>query len=151
FLFFSFAHAADYYISPHGDDGKAGTSPSSAWRTIAKANATLRPGDTVYLRDGKYVDDPIRPSRSGTSSAPIQYVAYQGEKPVLTSNKVNGLAPAIDLTNRAYIVIDGVRVDGVKPYPNARVKHFAELSNTSYSVIRNSHFQYATGWHGVRM
>lgn len=145
------AYSAEYFVSPDGNDGNAGTSASRPWKTIAKANATLQPGDTVYLRGGTYNDDPIRPSRSGTSSAPIRYVAYQGERPVLTSGKKDGLAPAIDLTGRSYIVIDGVHVDGQRAWPNARVKHFAEFSNTSYSVIQNSHFQYANGWHGVRM
>lgn len=151
YLFFSLAQAADYFVSPDGNDGNAGTSVANAWRTIGKANASLRAGDTVYLLGGTYSDDPIRPSRSGTSSAPIRYVAYQGEKPVISSARVNGLSPAIDLTDRSYIVIDGIHVDGVNPDPRARVKHFVEFSNTSHSVIQNSRFQYATGWHGIRM
>ena len=145
------AHSAEYFVSPDGNDGNAGTSLAAPWRTIGKANATLKPGDTVYLLGGKYRDDPIRPSRSGTSGAPIRYVAYQGEEPVLTSGSKDGLAPAIDLKDRSYIIVDGIHVDGERAWPNARVKHFAEFSNTTYSVIQNGHFQYANGWHGVRM
>lgn len=151
FLFVSLAQAADYFVSPEGSDSNAGDSIGEAWRTIGKANRALRPGDTVHILGGKYVNDPIRPDRSGTSSGPISYVAYQGEEPVLTSDKRDGLNPAIDLTDRDYIIVDGINVDGVKGWPNSRVKHFAQFSNTSYSAIRNGHFQYATGWHGVRM
>src|SRR5690606_39096740 len=55
------AYSAEYFVSPDGNDGNAGTSASRPWKTIAKANATLQPGDTVYLRGGTYNDDPIRP------------------------------------------------------------------------------------------
>src|SRR5690606_22350345 len=75
------AVAAEYYVAPGGNDGNAGTSPSSAWRTIAKANAAVAPGDTIYLRGGRYVDDPIKPSRSGKAGAEIRYVAYADERP----------------------------------------------------------------------
>ena len=90
--FSSAASAADYYVSPSGNDANNGTSVSSAWRTIAKANGVLRAGDTLHMRGGEYVDDPIVPSASGRSGSPIVYTAYQNERPVLTSNRVLGLA-----------------------------------------------------------
>src|SRR5690606_25023154 len=123
------ASAADYFVSPDGDDGAAGKSISAAWRSLSKANAALQPGDTVYLRGGKYVNDPIRPARSGNAAAPIRYVAYEGEIPVLTSGKVRGLDVAIELSGRSHIHIDGIEVDGVKRNPNARVNHFVQIDN----------------------
>src|SRR6266487_4526021 len=42
-----------YYISPAGSDSAAGTSPTTAWRTLGRANsASLRPGDRVLLQGG---------------------------------------------------------------------------------------------------
>ena len=145
------AVAAEYYVAPNGDDGNDGTSPSSPWRTIGKANGTLQPGDVVYLRGGQYIDDPIKPSRSGTSGAEIRYVAYAGEQPVLTSNKSKGLSVAIDLTDRSHVVVDGIDVDGVKPGPGAHVNHFVNLYSASYNTISNGTFRYANGWHGIRI
>lgn len=145
------AGAAEYYVAPGGNDANDGTSPSSAWRTIAKANAALRPGDTVYLRGGKYVNDPIKPSRSGTAGSEIRYVAYQDEQPVLTSNSTKGLVVAIDLTDRSYVVVDGIDVDGVRPGPRAYVNHFVNLYNASHNTIANGTFRYANGWHGIRI
>ncbi|HEX6992931.1 MAG TPA: NosD domain-containing protein [Gammaproteobacteria bacterium] len=147
----SLAISAEYYVAPNGDDGNSGTSASSAWRTIGKANATLKPGDVVYLRGGKYVNDPIRPSRSGAAGSEIRYVAYPGEQPVLTSKSSSGLTVAIDLTDRSYIVVDGIDVDGVKPGPDAYVDHFVNLYNASYNTISNGTFRYANGWHGIRI
>ena len=145
------AWSAEYYVSPDGDNANNGRSPSSAWRTIGKANSSVEPGDVVHLRGGKYKSDPIRPARSGTASAPISYVAYRDEIPVLTADKAGGLSDAIDLTNRSYIVVDGIHVDGVKPNPNARVDHFVTIVDGQYNTIRNGRFRYATGWHGIRL
>lgn len=147
----SFALAADYYVSPEGSDDQAGTSPSAPWRTIGKANRTVQPGDIVHLLDGRYVNDPIRPGKSGTREAPIHYSAHAGAKPVLTSDEPRGLEIAIDLRGRSHIVVDGVHVDGVESHPRARVQHFAEIENGSHNTIANSSFRYAHGWHGVRL
>ncbi len=147
----SLALAAEYYVAPNGNDGNAGTSPAAPWRTIGKANAAVKPGDIVYLRSGKYVNDPIRPGRSGTAGSEIRYVAYPGEQPVLTSNSTSGLKVAIDLTDRSYVVVDGIDVDGVRPGPKAHVDHFVNLYNASYNTISNGTFRYANGWHGIRI
>ncbi|HEX6996047.1 MAG TPA: right-handed parallel beta-helix repeat-containing protein [Gammaproteobacteria bacterium] len=142
--------AASYYVSPNGDDSNAGTSPSSPWRSIAKANSAVAPGDTVHLLGGRYLDDPIKPAKSGTPEAPIRYVAYEGE-PVLTSDKVRGLVVAVDLSKRSHIVVEGIHVDGVKPNPDARVQHFVEIFDGSFNTIRDCTFRFAHGWHGIQL
>src|SRR5690606_6913208 len=147
----SLAYAAEYYVSPQGSDDDAGTSASAAWRTIAKANRTVQPGDVVHLLGGRYVNDPIRPARSGTAEAPIRYRAYGDGEPVLTSDKPRGLKVAIDLKERSHIHIEGVHVDGVEGNPKARVQHFVEIRKGSYNTISESSFRYAYGWHGIRI
>jgi hypothetical protein len=143
--------AATYYVSPSGDDASAGTSASAPWGSIAKANSTVEPGDTVHLLGGRYVDDPIRPAKSGTADAPIRYVAYGDEPPVLTSDKVRGLEVAIDLSKRSHIVVEGVHIDGVEPNPRARVQHFVEIYGGSYNTVRDGTFRFAHGWHGIQL
>ncbi len=45
FLFADPVHAADYYVSASGQDSNTGNSPTNAWRTVAKVNASdLEPG-----------------------------------------------------------------------------------------------------------
>lgn len=47
------ASATTFYISAKGDDANAGTSPSRAWRTLARANRqTFAPGNSLRLRGG---------------------------------------------------------------------------------------------------
>lgn len=145
------ASAAEFFVSPQGDDSNDGGSASAPWRTIAKANKTVRPGDTVHLLGGKYVDDPIRPAKSGTAEAPIRYAALANEEPVLTSNSKQGLEVAIDLSKRSHIVVEGIHVDGVRRNPSARVKHFVKILDGSYNTVRNCDFRFAHGWYGIRL
>ncbi|PKV63467.1 right-handed parallel beta-helix repeat-containing protein [Pontibacter ramchanderi] len=45
--------AHTYYISPKGDDTNTGSSPASAWRSLARANShRYSPGDTLLLEGG---------------------------------------------------------------------------------------------------
>src|SRR5690606_39191356 len=106
------ASAADFYVSPNGSDSNAGTSSAQPWRSLRKANAAVSPGDTVHLLGGRYTDDPIHPGKPGTADAPIRYVAFQGQEPVLTSDKVRGLDVAIILSKRSHIVVESIHVDG---------------------------------------
>jgi len=59
-----------YYLSPKGDDGASGLSTRRAWRTPGHALERLKPGDTLYLLEGKYeLAAPLR--LRGTKAAPI--------------------------------------------------------------------------------
>jgi hypothetical protein len=142
------ASAAEYFVSPNGNDSNNGTSVSSAWRTIAKANGVLVAGDTLRLRGGEYVNDPIAPKNSGKSGAPITYAGYDGERPVLTGRSPLSLTHAIYLKGNSYIVVQNIVVNGKAPSPAATVAHFATLDGASYSEIRDSEFTYADGWSG---
>jgi len=76
------ALAADYYVSPAGDDAAAGTQ-AAPWRTLAKACSLAGPGDTVYVDAGTYRET-LRPARSGEDGRPIRFVAAAGQRPVLS-------------------------------------------------------------------
>ncbi len=71
------AYAATYYVSPLGDDTKAGTSPDAAWRTLGKVNNTrLRPGDSVLLQAGANFAGPLVPWGAGSAKAPVRIASY---------------------------------------------------------------------------
>lgn len=146
----SLGWTAEYHVSPQGDDGNPGTSASTAWRSIAKANAAVQPGDVVVIAGGRYLDDPIRPGRSGTPAAAIRYVAAAGETPVLSSDKTAGLEVAINLSKRSWIIVDGIDIDGVHRYPRSGVKHFVEVKDGHHNTIERGTFRNALGWHGVQ-
>lgn len=70
-----------FYVSPQGNDQNPGTS-GQPWRTIAQANASLQPGDTVLVREGTYAEQ-IWPVRDGVQGSPIVYAAMPGENAVI--------------------------------------------------------------------
>ena len=71
------AQARTFYVSPAGSDGAPGTSPASAWRTVARVNrARLRPGDTVLLRGGAAFRNTLMPRHSGRPGRPIAFASY---------------------------------------------------------------------------
>ena len=89
------AFSATYYVSPSGTNSNAGTQ-AAPFATIARAQTQAQPGDTVYLRGGRYaytagvescasrtaIVNAITLDKSGAEGRPIRYWAYPGEKPV---------------------------------------------------------------------
>lgn len=140
------AFSAQYYVSKAGDDANPGTK-SSPWKSLSKANNKVQPGDIVFIRGGEY-QEVLRPGRSGSQDAYITYRAYPGEKPVLTNSPGK---TAIVLDNRDYIAIEGIFVDGKKPYTSANLTKFVSMIDANYNIIRDSNFKYALGWNAVEI
>jgi len=85
--------AKAYYVDPSGNDSKSGTSPGSAWQTVARVNsANLRAGDVVYFKAGGEWRETLIPNASGSRGAPIVFTAYgNGSLPILCgSDSVTG-------------------------------------------------------------
>ncbi len=80
-------HAAEYYIDqahPSANDANSGTA-SLPWKTITKANASLMPGDTVYIKAGTY-NQYISPARSGTAGNLITFRNYSNDTVRITGH-----------------------------------------------------------------
>ena len=138
----SVASANTFYVSPTGNDTNSGTSLTQAWRTIAKANASLNPGDTVLISAGSYKDQ-IRPARSGTSDAArIIYKALGDGQVILTAvgNTSKGSAEdvgAIALGGRGYVTVDGVN-QYIRALPGATAFiALGNFNNAQYNVINS--------------
>lgn len=102
--------AADYYVSTKGSDANPGTL-AQPWRTIQKAADTLAPGDTAWVRQGRYRER-VRVNVSGT--APDQFVnfrAFTGERAIIDGSRIT--VPDEDDTalllvaSRSYIRVQG--------------------------------------------
>jgi hypothetical protein len=82
--------AALFYASPSAT-GSGDGSIGSPW-TLQQAldgPSALHPGDTVYLRGGSYNNVSYNAYVSGTSSAPIVFRAYPGERATIRKNDVS--------------------------------------------------------------
>ncbi|GBE37036.1 hypothetical protein BMS3Bbin07_01194 [bacterium BMS3Bbin07] len=79
-----------YYVSPDGSDSNDG-SVDSPWATIQYASDNSGPGDTVYLREGTYVQGASIRGDHGQGGANGQFwtlEAYPGEEAVIKDNSV---------------------------------------------------------------
>lgn len=81
--------AADYYLSNTGDDNNAGTSPETAWKTIAKLNsqmAIFTPGTRILFKRGDVFTGQINFTMNGDATDKFIFDAYgTGEKPVISA------------------------------------------------------------------
>lgn len=75
------AGPAWFVDADRGDDAQEGTE-AKPWKSLRHAVRRLRPGDTLYLRDGTYYERPSL-SRSGTAEAPITIRSYPGETAII--------------------------------------------------------------------
>jgi parallel beta-helix repeat protein len=115
------AQPATYHVSPNGADSNNGTSPATAWRSIARVLQSiysLQPGDRIlFERGGTYRGELIMPN-SGNSANPIQFGAYgTGALPVISGSDVvtgwvqhSGNIWRAPLTSGAkHVYVNGVR------------------------------------------
>lgn len=130
--------AATYYIDgTNGNDTNSG-SQSAPWKTIGKANSTLKAGDTVYIKKGTYKET-IRPSGSGTKGSYITYA--QNGKDEVVINGVSG--SGANLENRSYIMIDGIKFLNIG-------QHWVDMyPNSSHNIIKNCHMEEAGAYDGI--
>lgn len=101
------AATTTYYVSATGDDARAGTSPATAWRTLAKVNNTrLQPGDSVLLEGGKTFTGPLVPWGSGVDGQPVTFGSY-GQGRATISNTTNNI---VFLHGVSYVTIQNLRL-----------------------------------------
>jgi hypothetical protein len=107
-----------WHVSPAGADTSAGTA-ASPFRTIGKAAAMVRPGDTVLVGDGVYIDEDgdgavLKVRRGGTPAAPVIFRAANRWKAKLDGQ--GGRTPKgidFDGAGAAFVRIEGFEITGM--------------------------------------
>jgi hypothetical protein len=105
----------EYHVKPSGSDQNPGTL-ITPFKTISRAAALARPGDTVVVHEGLYREW-VNPARGGTETQRITYQAAPGEQVVIT-----GAEPVKDWENAGGDVwkttVDNALFGAVNPYYN---------------------------------
>src|SRR5690606_28832407 len=115
----SAAFAADYFVSPDGDDANKGTE-SKPFLTLRRGvDAASQPGDTLWLRGGVYEvtdtwENQLNLRYSGTADNPITIRNYPGELPILdgTGLREEG-ASAVEPVPPTEVPVEHIRVIGL--------------------------------------
>jgi hypothetical protein len=77
-----------YFVAPTGSDNGPG-SADRPWATINHAAEKAVAGDTVVVRDGRYLlSAQVRPRNSGKPGAWITFIGYPGEVPILDAQSI---------------------------------------------------------------
>jgi parallel beta-helix repeat protein len=90
------------------------------------------PGATVYVMNGTYVGFTL--TKSGTSAAPIQILAYAGAHPVIDGS-LTSLVYTVTLQNVSYVDIEGLTVQG--GYADLQVGGGVLVNTSSHVTLRN--------------
>jgi hypothetical protein len=99
-----------YYVRPGGNNAADGTSPETAWRTLARASrATLRPGDRLLLRAGHVYHGQltIGPRDAGRPFNPVLVSSY-GHGRATISSRTSG----VTIYDTSGVVIRGLVIVG---------------------------------------
>ena len=136
------ALGAEYFVSVEGSDEAPGTR-ADPWASIARANESVGPGDTVTFMEGEY-EEAIQPAASGEEGAPIVYRAANSLGAVLRGGEVADLGRlCVYLKDRSHIVIEGFHL-----LPTSGM--WMRLENADYCVIRACTMEEARSWAGIQ-
>ena len=115
------ASATEYYVSTTGDNAYNGLTLGTAWESIQYGFETMHAGDTLYILNGTYYEDPVGTYKACVSGEYIDHNANATHQITLTA--YNGtptivrwkstIEAGIMLVNDDYINIDGISIDGV--------------------------------------
>jgi len=142
FCFVAAANGATYYIdkgSAASSDSNLGTE-TAPWKTITKANQSLRPGDTVLIKAGSY-NNAISPSVTANSSALITYARFGTD--IVT---VTGTSTGIGMSGKNFINISGINF--------INNGSFFDFTSCNDCVISNCTFRGMSGqnnWSGGKL
>lgn len=104
------AQAADWFVSPLGDDGTAGDQ-ATPWRTIGRAVAAAQPGDTITVAAGEY-REAIVIGNSGLPGEPITLQAAPEARVVLNCPQPGGNLSGLDFRTVSHWVVEGFTLTG---------------------------------------
>jgi len=116
--------AVTYYVDCQGNDSNSGTSITSPWRSIAKANtAPLKPGDSLLFKRGctwtnTQTGNFLIANWQGTSSASIRIASYgSGNKPVFRSDARSSSRNQTNIAlGGSYLYFEDLEVTHLNPY-----------------------------------
>lgn len=106
-----------YYVDPNGNDNNAGTSTTTAWKTLEKVNATtFGPGDRILFKSGGVWTGSLQPKGSGAPGGLIAIDKYDGDaRPVINGGGPSNDFSTVLLKDQSYWEINNLEVTNTTP------------------------------------
>lgn len=131
--------ATNYYLSPSGNDGNAGTSPATAWQTLQQLNTVqLHPGDSVLLQGGSIFTGTVflEANDAGTPSQPVYIGSYgTGRATIYAANGFGIKAYNCAGIHVSQLIIQG---SGVQTNTGSGIEFYMDVA-TDLQHIRMDH------------
>ena len=147
--------AADYYVSPTGEDKPTGGGPADPWKTIGYALGRVGPGDTVHLEAGAAFPENVYFGSGGTAGAPLTLVSDAAN--CATIQQVNAASEGVLIWNAGYITLENLVVTGLGTNLTAKAGVAAMTDNGQHAGLTFRHVTvsgfrdgfYVFGWGGA--
>ena len=136
--------AGEFHVAPDGDDAHAG-STEAPFRTLKKGMRMLKPGDTLYVKDGTYkgvIDYGAFPS--GTSwDKPTTVAAHPGHRPVIVP-PADGEA-CLYIVGARYLIFDGFILDSAPKGQGVGITWGTGFPQANHIELRNCEIKNSKG------
>ena len=134
-----------YYLSEAGSDDDSGLE-AAPWRTFARANKSVKPGDTVRVLPGHY--EGAKLSAKGAAGKPITYISVEPRKAVVD---LGGFPPQSTEGSRIsiwgdYTVFDGFEVSTGQATEGRAANAGVAVYRCTGVTVRNCHSHTNDRW-----
>jgi hypothetical protein len=141
--------AATYYVRTSGSDSNDGRGPSTAFKTITRAAADARGGDTVIVGPGIYREGDIKPDGNGRRGEVVRFVGDRdgvttGDPPGHVLVDATGYLNGFRIAGRPWVVISGFSIT------NATESGLEIKSTSDFSLVANC-TAFSNGSRGIRI
>lgn len=142
------ASAAEYYVATNGSDANPGTI-QQPFASLQRAQESAEPGDTVFIRGGRYRMQEsdiarkeriwahvIRLNKSGRSGQRINYWAYENEQPVFDFSTVKPPRLRVHAfsVSGSWLHFKGIEIVGVRVTISGHTQSICFANDGSHNV-----------------
>lgn len=130
-------NAADFHVSPGGSDQADGLTPTTAWRSLSRANETIyQPGDRLLFQSGGRWSGQLRPQGSGVQDKPIRLGRY-GAGPLPRIEMGEGVGVVIRFENQDFWEVSELEIRGGSARPDAVVGGIHFVATNAGRILRH--------------
>ncbi len=123
-----------FYVSTEGDNYSNPGTIDRPWGTIQKAANSVKPGDTVYIREGTY-HEVVDLKNSGNSVNYITFASYPGETAIIDGTNHSGYYQCLfNINGQSYIIVKGLSLANA---PGHGIGHSINKYGTHDIIIEN--------------